>query len=141
MDWQAEPTDPDFHVLLFREYLRRASWFAVLARPPHWPFFNVAGIILPTLGSPASHLDFVQSLAVSPLIQRLALWMLQFALVKDILGKRWLVPAFCDEPYEPLLMLLESGGVLSQEHGFVDVTYRGLFLRPPREALGFIPHT
>jgi hypothetical protein len=123
IDWQIDDRRTRSHVVLLREYLRRAATFAErLGCPDAWPFFDIAGELDPDVRAPDATLDALRgALALRPLHSKVVAtceWALHWAALEDADPARMRgLPA----PYEPLLILYERSGRFTTEHGFFQV--------------------
>jgi hypothetical protein len=110
-------------VRLMAEYLRRAAlWAQALNATDEWPFFDIAAHIAPTVQVPA---DQAKDLEV--LIDRGIGWPSVVTAARAAL--RWAalldantpLPPGLEDPFEPLLLMLDRGGAWTTEAGFIDV--------------------
>lgn len=133
--WEPDDSRVNSHIALLREYLRRAAlWAKALDCIDEWPFFDVA-----------AHLDSVDAdetkvkvlkthftqtpFYVAGIIEKTCKWFLEWDSVKNSPKvNEFTLP----EPYEPLILMYERGGIFSTEHGFFDFTV-GSFPRGKRQ--------
>jgi hypothetical protein len=122
--WEPNYSRVGSHVLLLREYLRRAAlWTKALDCTHEWPFFNVAAYVNPSLradpikvGMLKKHFDHAP-FYVSGVIERTCGWFVQWAVVKD----RPEATSFgLPDPFEPLILMYERGGIFTTENSFFD---------------------
>jgi len=129
---------------LTQEYLgRTARWAQVLGAPAQnrWPFADLAKAVDPTKEpDPAQLRELVRAGGVYFTVQvlrRAAESALYWAALGDLPKQRF--PEL-DDPYEPLLLLLERGGGFRIDNGFIElgyvsVPYRSLTQRAEQEPL------
>lgn len=107
---------------LMREFLRRSAWWAQhFGAPDTWPFYDIAEYVAPGVAVPEDLSERLEEL-----IRTRVGWpgaavtcraALHWAAVLDA-GAR---PAGGEDPYEPLLMFFERGGLFTTESGFIEV--------------------
>jgi hypothetical protein len=107
-----------------QEYLRRAAlWSKALDCTDEWPFFDVAAHICPLECADDTKVKVLKThftetpFYVAGIIEKTCEWFLHWDRVKNL-------PKVSDftlpEPYEPLIIMYERGGIFSMEHGFFD---------------------
>lgn len=121
---------------LMREFLRRSAWWAQhYAAPDAWPFYDIADCVAP--GVTVSE-DL--SVRLEELVRTQIGWpaaavccraALHWSAVLDA-GAR---PDGGEDPYEPLLLFFERGGLFTTESGFIEVYGGSVRLRPWPEYL------
>ncbi|NJK69678.1 MAG: hypothetical protein HC849_21680 [Oscillatoriales cyanobacterium RU_3_3] len=120
INWQADDTRIQSHIALFREYLRRSAiWAKALNCAELWPFFDVAHQVCPDFPIPQDLVDrLAKHLAefhLSNNIKQTCLWYLFFCEVETSpIVKQYAFP----NPYEPLILMYDRGGIFYTEHGF-----------------------
>ncbi len=107
---------------LMREFLRRSSWWAEhFGAPDRWPFYDIAESVAPHVTVPEN-----LSARLEELIRTRIGWpgaaltcraALHWAAVLDA-GAR---PDGGEDPYEPLLLFFERGGLFTTENGYIEV--------------------
>jgi hypothetical protein len=107
---------------LMREFLRRSAWWAQqFGAPDAWPFYDIADYVAPSVTVPEK-----LSARLEELIRTRIGWpaaavtcraALHWAAVLDA-GAR---PDGGADPYEPLLLFFERGGLFTTEGGFIEV--------------------
>ncbi|MBW4496333.1 MAG: hypothetical protein KME26_25325 [Oscillatoria princeps RMCB-10] len=127
--WEPDDSRASSHIALLREYLRRAAlWAKALNCTDEWPFFDVAAHICPlqragdakveALGRHFSEAPFY----ATGIIEKTCEWFLHWDAVKN----RPEVTKFAlPDPYEPLIIMYERGGIFSTEHGFFNFEVGG----------------
>lgn len=122
--WEPDDTRVDSHIPLLREYLRRAAlWAKALDCTDEWPFFDVAAHLCPLdtadqtkIEALNTHFTQIQFYATG-IIEKTCKWFIHWECVKNLPKvSEFTLP----EPYEPLIIMYERGGIFSTEHGFFD---------------------
>lgn len=129
INWEPDDTRVGSHIALLQEYLRRAAlWAKVLNCTEQWPFFDIAAIAVGV--DPSQRADNAQIEAlrdyfsatpfyVVGIIEKTCEWFLHWQVVKNQEKvRKFNLP----DPYEPLILLYERGGIFSTEHGFFNFT-------------------
>ena len=127
--WEPDDTRVHSHIALLREYLRRAAlWAKALNCTDEWPFFDVAAHLCPLETADETKIEalnthFMQTpFYVAGIIEKTCKLFIQWERVKNSPKvSEFTLP----EPYEPLIMLYERGGIFSTEHGFFDFAIGG----------------
>jgi hypothetical protein len=107
---------------LMREFLRRSAWWAQrFGAPDRWPFYDIAEQVAPGVAVPEDLSERLEELIRTQIgwpgdavACRAAL---HWAAVVDA-GAR---PDDGEDPYEPLLLFFERGGLFTTEHGLIEV--------------------
>ena len=108
---------------LMQEYLRRsASWAEQLNATEEWPFFDIAALAAPQVESPPELAEQLETL-----IQAQIGWPSQLTIARAAL--RWAaardagtpVPPELEDPYRPILLMLQRGGGWTTESNFIDL--------------------
>jgi hypothetical protein len=107
---------------LMREFLRRSAWWAEqFGAPDRWPFYDIAESVAPRVIVPED-----LSARLEELIRTRIGWpgaavvcraALHWAAVLDADAK----PDGGEDPYEPLLLFFERGGLFTTENGYIEV--------------------
>ncbi|MFD7511112.1 hypothetical protein ACFV5N_17515 [Streptomyces sp. NPDC059853] len=109
---------------LMREYLRRsANWADTTGATDSWPFFDIGATVDPGVqvdaGLAAEMEEFIYQNVTRGSIKNTCWGALHWAALRpDALAG---FPAL-DDPYEPLLLMYERGGVFTVEGSFINVT-------------------
>ena len=123
------------------EYLRRmAVWADALGLPGQWPFFDLAVVFDPSVENDPVWMERLEADSghkLWTLSRKVVTDMFRWASLGDLPKERF--PEF-DDPYEPMIQLLERGGEIWPGHGSIEfylgsVPYRGIADRlsqPPR---------
>jgi hypothetical protein len=117
--------------LLMREYLRRAAlWVEYLGGSERWPFLDIAERVTPAIRADPElleHLDkFTEENVPEYIARRMCRAAVQWAQLRESSGLQ--LPDLPD-PYEPLVVLYERGGVFFVENGVADFELRRVPLR------------
>ncbi|MEV6850023.1 hypothetical protein [Actinoplanes sp. NPDC051411] len=107
---------------LMREFLRRSAWWAQqFGAPESWPFYDIAEQVAPGVLVPedlTARLDeLIRTQVGWPAVAVTCRAALHWAAVLDA-GAR---PDGGEDPYEPLLLFFERGGLFTTESGFIEV--------------------
>jgi hypothetical protein len=110
-------------VRLMAEYLRRAAqWAEALDATGEWPFFDIASHLAPSIQIPEDQDKELESLISNrigwPSVDRLARATMRWAALQDAEVP---LPPGLEDPYEPVLLMLDRGGAWTTEAGFIDV--------------------
>ncbi len=127
--------------LLMREFLRRtALWVNFLGGTERWPFFDVAERIDPSVRADPGLIkrlkDFTEENIPEFIARRMCRAAVHWAELQDCTQAR--LPDLPD-PYEPLVVLYERGGVFFVENGVADFASRRVPLRTWRAHLSRAP--
>jgi len=126
--------DPSFdhensRAYLMKEYLRRAAWWSRATDQELWiPFFDIAAAVGPGIRADEAVVErvsrYMSKSHQSGLGQRAAVNALHFA---ALLAAGTPLPDAPEQPFEPLLILLERGGGFHAEgSGLIDVDSVGI---------------
>jgi hypothetical protein len=107
---------------LMREFLRRSAWWAQrFGAPESWPFYDIAEQVAPGVTVPADLCARLEELIRTqigwPAAAVTCRAALHWAAVLD--AGAW--PDGGEDPYEPLLLFFERGGLFTTEGGFIEV--------------------
>jgi hypothetical protein len=114
------------------EYLRRtAAWADALGVPTEWPFFDLAVVLDPSVETDPVWMERLEADSGHKpwtLSREVVTDMFRWASLGDRPKERF--PEF-DDPYEPMIQLLERGGEIWPGHGSIEfylgsVPYRGI---------------
>jgi hypothetical protein len=122
--WEPDDSRVNSHIALLREYLRRAAlWAKALDCTDEWPFFDVAARICLLECADDTNVKVLKThftetpFYVAGIIEKTCEWFLHWDRVKNLPKvSEFTLP----EPYEPLIVMYERGGIFSMEHGFFD---------------------
>jgi hypothetical protein len=125
--WEPDDSRVNSHIALLREYLRRAAlWAKALDCTDEWPFFDVAAHI-GALDADETQVKKLKThfmetpFYVAGIIEKTCEWFFHWERVKNLPKiSEFTLP----EPYEPLIVMYERGGIFSMEHGFFDFAVR-----------------
>jgi hypothetical protein len=128
---------------LMQEYLRRsARWAAQLNATEAWPFFDIAGHLAPEIEPPAEMAEQLEKAIVTrtgwPSHRVVARAALRWGALLDA-GVP--LPAGLEDPFEPLLLMLERGGAYITEGGFIDLGGSSILRKTWRDHLSSAPVT
>jgi hypothetical protein len=152
IDWRCKEDRRNSLARLMQEYLRRAAlWGKELNATDRWPFFDIAKCISENLCFPTeletSLEECLSKFNLRPTIKKSCLWYLKWSALKDRAldpkvdpeesresasvrfdFKAWLSEpeSHLPDPYEPLILLYERGGIFYTEHGFIMVGSAGI---------------
>ncbi len=122
--WEPDDSRVNSHIALLREYLRRAAlWAKALDCIDEWPFFDVAAHICPLECADDTNVKVLNThftetpFYVAGMIEKTCEWFLHWERVKNLPK---VSEVTLPEPYEPLIIMYERGGIFSMEHGFFD---------------------
>ncbi|TAE64694.1 MAG: hypothetical protein EAZ86_26075 [Oscillatoriales cyanobacterium] len=122
--WEPDDSRVNSHIALLREYLRRAAlWAKALDCTDEWPFFDVAAHICPLECADDTNVKLLKThftetpFYVAGMIEKTCEWFLHWERVKNLPK---VSEVTLPEPYEPLIIMYERGGIFSMEHGFFD---------------------
>jgi hypothetical protein len=107
---------------LMREFLRRSAWWAQqFGAPDTWPFYDIAeyaaaGVTVPE-GLSVRLEELIRSQIGWPAAAVTCRAALHWAAVLD----SGALPDGGEDPYEPLLLFFERGGIFTTEGGFIEV--------------------
>lgn len=127
IDWTGDFTVSLVHARsrakLMREYLRRSAWWAQeLAAADQWPFFDIIGLVAPQVEPPHGLTEqletTIQRRIGRPSHRTIARSALRWAAARDA-GIP--LPPQLEDPFEPLLLMLERGGGFTTEANFIDL--------------------
>ncbi|MFG1910694.1 hypothetical protein [Kribbella sp. NPDC048928] len=108
--------------LLTLEYLRRmAVWADALGVPGKWPFFDLAVVFDPSVGTDAVWLQRLETQVgreLGTLTEQVLTDMFRWASLGARPKDRF--PDF-DDPYEPMVQVFERGGEIYPGHGFIEL--------------------
>ncbi|MEJ3743600.1 hypothetical protein WEI85_09955 [Actinomycetes bacterium KLBMP 9797] len=133
IDWRGSDERTRSRVVLMREYLRRAAWWAQrVGHPELWPFFDIATYVDAGVRADPALVKKVED-ALNEVgswsdVRLTCLWALHWAALRDASG---VVLPELDDPFEPLIRMYERGGGFCEEHVFIDVDRAGI----PRRTL------
>lgn len=108
---------------LMREFLRRSAWWAQqFGAPSAWPFYDMADYVAPGV-TVAEDLrirleELIRTQVGWPAAAVVCRAAVHWAAVLDA-GVR---PDGGEDPYEPLLLFFERGGLFTTESGFIEVS-------------------
>lgn len=124
INWEPDDARVGSQIALLQEYLRRAAlWAKTLDCTEQWPFFDIAAIAVGV--DPSQRADNAQvevlrhHFSQAPfytigIIENTCEWFLHWQVVKNQPEvRKFNLP----DPYEPLIILYERGGIFSTEHG------------------------
>jgi hypothetical protein len=127
VDWKGDFEDRLSHArsraMLMREYLRRsACWAQELDATSKWPFFDIAALAAPQIEPPPELAEQLEAL-----VQVQIGWPSQRTIARAAL--RWAaardagipVPPELEDPYKPILLMLQRGGGWTTESNFIDL--------------------
>jgi hypothetical protein len=128
---------------LMKEFLRRSAWWAdYLNATSEWPFFDIAGHLAPDIEPPA---DLSKQLEESiaertgwPSHRTVARAALRWAALLDAAAP---LPPGLEDPFEPLLLMLDRGGAWMTEAGFIDLGASSILQKAWRDHLTGEPVT
>jgi hypothetical protein len=114
---------------LMKEYLRRAAWWSKATSQARWiPFFDIAAAVDPRVRADPAVVDlvcaYVSRSRQGGRTEEVCVNALHFAALLDA---KVPLPDAPDQPYEPLLLLLErGGGFYTEGGGLIDVDTLGI---------------
>lgn len=122
VDWDSADEHAASRATLLREYLRRSAiWAEDLGATDEWPFFDIAARVDPAVRAPSELVeelaDFTSENVPAFKSRKLCEFAVQWAALDDAApdtARRHV------DPFEPLLLLFERGGVFVVENGVVD---------------------
>ncbi|GAA3144490.1 hypothetical protein JOF29_005727 [Kribbella aluminosa] len=129
------------------EYLRRtAAWANALGVPREWPFFGLAVALDPSVETDSVWMERLEADSghkLWTLSRKVVTDMFRWASLGDLPKERF--PEL-DDPYEPMIQLLERGGEIWPGHGSIEfylgsVPYRGIADRLSQSPLPIDPAT
>ncbi len=128
---------------LMQEYLRRsARWAAQLNATKEWPFFDIAGRLAPEIEPPAALAEQLEESIVNrtgwPSHRTVARAAFHWAALVDV-GVP--LPPDLEDPFEPLLVMLDRGGGYTTEAGFIDLGASSILRKTWQDHLSTEPIT
>ncbi|MEP6832318.1 MAG: hypothetical protein ABJB74_02945 [Gemmatimonas sp.] len=131
IDWRADDARLRSHVVLMREYLRRAAvWAKTLDCTEHWPFVDFATYVAPAVRAPQELVHELNGhLGTKPLnalMRETCVYALHWAALRDDDNATLVDKYSLADPYEPLIRLYERGGHFYTEHGFIYILHVGI---------------
>jgi hypothetical protein len=125
---------------LMREFLRRSAWWAErFTAPSAWPFYDIAEYVAPQVPNPQRLGERLEELISARIGWPAAAVACRAALHWAALVDAGALPEGGEDPYEPLLLFFERGGLFTTGNGFIEVYGGSVRLRPWPEYLGKEP--
>ena len=129
ISWESDFSRSESQYALFCEFFRRmAKWTEFLGCREQWLFGNLANYVDSNLEIDRSKIDrleqHLKNLGLHFLIIRVCINFVYW----EMLEKRFslMKESKLPEPYEPIILMFERGGIFDTEHGYFDLSGIGI---------------